>query len=218
MTNTVTHATAEISLAKLVPSPANVRRTGAGAGIEALAASIQAHGLLQSLVVRPKLDTDGQGTDRYEVIAGGRRLAALKLLAKQKRIGKGTAVPCRVLDGDAVDGSEASLAENVVRQDVHVADQVEAFAALHRGGDGLGVEEIAARFGISAHTVRQRLRLAAVSPVLIQAYRDEALTLEHLIAFAVTENRAAQERVWEQLQEWQRHPDTIRRLLTHALV
>jgi len=217
-TSTVTYTTTEISLAKLVPSPANARRTGAGLGIEALAASIQAHGLLQSLVVRPALDGDGQATGKYEVAAGGRRLAALKLLAKRKRIGKGTAIPCRVLDGDGVDGAEASLAENVVRLDMHPADQFEAFARLHQDGAGLGIEDIAARFGVSAHTVRQRLRLAAVSPVLLQAYRDSGLTLDHLTAFAVTEDQAAQERVHGQLQDWQRHPDAIRRLLTQALL
>ncbi|MBN8908540.1 MAG: ParB/RepB/Spo0J family partition protein, partial [Rhodospirillales bacterium] len=160
--------------------------------------------------------SDGQATGRYEVVAGARRLAALKLLAKQKRVGKGIAVPCRVLDGDDLDGAEASLAENVMRHDMHPADQFEAFHALHQGG--VGIEDIAARFGVSAHTVRQRLRLAVVSPVLIQAYRDEVLTLDHLTAFAVTEDQAAQEQVFGQLQEWQRHPDTIRRLLTHALV
>lgn len=213
--NTIT-TTIDINLSKLTPSPANVRRTGAGAGIEALAASIQAHGLLQSLVVRPKPSSGGQATDRYEVVAGARRLAALKLLAKGKRIAKGTAVPCRVLDGEGVDGSEASLAENVVRVDMHPADQFEAFAALHECGTG--IEDIAARFGVPAHTVRQRLRLAGVSPALIQAYREEALTLDHLTAFAVTEDAEAQERVFGQLQDWQRTPDTIRRLLTHALV
>ncbi len=218
MTNTVTYTTTEISLAKLVPSPANPRRTGAGLGIEALAASIQAHGLLQSLVVRPALDGHGQATGKYEVAAGGRRLAALKLLAKRKRIGKGVAIPCRVLDGDGVDGAEASLAENVVRLDMHPADQFEAFAWLHQDGAGLGIEEVAARFGVSAHTVRQRLRLAVVSPALVQAYRDGALTLDHLTAFAVTEDQAAQERVHGQLQDWQRHPDAIRRLLTGGLV
>ncbi len=166
MTNTVTYTTTEISLAKLVPCPANARRTGTGLGIEALAASIQAHGLLQSLVVRPALDGQGQATGKYEVAAGGRRLAALKLLAKRKRIGKLAAIPCRVLDGDGVDGAEASLAENVVRVDMHPADQFEAFARLHQDGAGLGIEDIAARFGVSAHTVRQRLRLAVVSPAL----------------------------------------------------
>jgi len=211
-----TTITIDISLSKLTPSPANVRRTGAGAGLEALAASIQAHGLLQSLVVRPKLDKEGQATGRYEVVAGARRLAALKLLAKQKRVTKSVAIPCRVLDAEGVDGAEASLAENVVRQDMHPADQFEAFAGLHEGG--MGIEDIAARFGVSAHTVRQRLRLAVVSPALIQAYRDEVLTLDHLTAFAVTEDQEAQERVYGQLQAWQRTPDTIRRLLTHTLV
>ena len=215
-TNTVTTTTTDISLGKLILCPANVRRTGAGAGIDALAASIQAHGLLQSLVVRPKLDSEGQASDRFEVVAGGRRLAALKLLAKQKRITKSTAIPCRVLDVDGVDGSEASLAENVVRQDMHPADQFEAFHGLHQSG--IGIEDIAARFGVSVHTVRQRLRLASISPALIQAYRDEELTLDHLTAFAVTEDQEAQERVFGQLQAWQRNPDTIRRLLTHALI
>ena len=215
-TNTVTTTTTDISLAKLIPCPVNVRRTGAGAGIEALAASIQAHGLLQSLVVRPKLDGEGHASDRYEVVAGGRRLAALKLLAKQKRITKSIPVPCRVLDADGVDGAEASLAENIVRQDMHPADQFEAFSALHQGG--IGIEDIAARFGVSAHTVRQRLRLASVSPALIQAYRDEELTLDHLTAFGVTGDQEAQDQVFGQLQTWQRTPDTIRRLLTHALI
>ena len=219
MTNTtVATIITGISLSKLVPSPANARRTGAGLGIEALAASIQAHGLLQSLVVRPKLDGEGQATGKYEVAAGGRRLAALKLLAKRRHIGKGAAIPCRVLDGDGVDGAEASLAENVVRVDMHPADQFEAFARLQQDGAGLGIEDIAARFGVSAHTVRQRLRLAIVSPALVQAYRDSTLTLDHLTAFAVTEDQAAQERVHGQLQDWQRHPDAIRRLLTNGLV
>ena len=216
-TNTAidTIITTSISLSKLTPSPTNVRRTGAGAGIEALAASIAAHGLLQSLVVRAKPGSDAQA-GRFEVVAGARRLAALKLLAKQKRIGKGAAIPCRVLEADGVDVAEASLAENIVRQDMHPADQFEAFAGLTE--NGLGVEDIAARFGVSAHTVRQRLRLAILSPVLVRAYRDAVLTLDHLTAFAVTEDQEAQERVFGQLQDWQRSPDTIRRLLTHALV
>jgi ParB family chromosome partitioning protein len=213
---TTTFTVTEIALNKLDVAEANVRRTGQGNGIEELAASIGAHGLLQSLVVRPQLDDSGDPTGRYEVVAGGRRLTALKLLAKRKAFGKAGPVPCRVLDGE--DAGEASLAENVVRLDMHPADQFEAFARLHRDGRGLGIEDIAARFGVSAHTVRQRLRLSAVSPRLLQAYRDEALTLDQVMAFAVTGNQAEQERLYGQLQDWQRNPDTIRRLLTHSLV
>ena len=96
-----------------------------------MAASIQAHGLLQSLFVRSKLNSEGQPNDRYEVVAGGRRLAALKFLAKQRRITKRTAIPCRILEAESVDGIEASLTENIVCQDMHPADQFEASNALH---------------------------------------------------------------------------------------
>ena len=72
-----------IALNNLVSSPRNVRKQDRKADIDALAASIAAHGLLQNLCVVP---TEG---DKYEVDAGGRRLAALKQLAKQKVIAKG---------------------------------------------------------------------------------------------------------------------------------
>ena len=52
----------------------------------------------------------------------------------------------------------------------------------------------------------------------MQAYRDGALTLDHLTVFAVTEDQAAQERMHGQLQDWQGHPDAIRRLLTGGLM
>ena len=74
----------EIPLSKLVLSAANVRRTGREHGLEELAASIQAHGLLQSLSVRPELDGDGAETGKYRVTGGGHKLAALKLLARRK--------------------------------------------------------------------------------------------------------------------------------------
>jgi ParB family chromosome partitioning protein len=91
-----------IPLTQLVPSPANVRKTGAKIGIDALAASIKAHGLLQNLQV--KETNNGQ----FAVVAGGRQLAALKLLAKQKAVAKDLAIACDVrTDGD---DSEISLA------------------------------------------------------------------------------------------------------------
>jgi ParB family chromosome partitioning protein len=123
----------------------NVRRTGRENGIEELAASIAAHGLLQSLSVRPVLDGEGAETGRYEVVGGGRRLAALKLLAKRKQISKTAPVPCLIADGE---GEELSLAENVVRENLHPADQFEAFKRL-ADEHGFGAEEIAARFGVT---------------------------------------------------------------------
>src|SRR5271170_4945264 len=117
-----------IPLSQLVPSPANVRKTGTTTGIEELAASIAAHGLLQNLQVRSA--TNG----KFEVVAGGRRHAALKLLAKRKTLAKDAPVNCNVLTGE--DAAEISLAENEMRQAMHPADQFEAWKALIDAGHG----------------------------------------------------------------------------------
>jgi len=194
-----------IPLNKLVPSDRNVRRTGREAGVEALAASIAAHGLLQNLTVRP-----ANAGARYEVIAGGRRLTALKLLAKAKTIAKDHRVDCLVLDDQCAE--EVSLAENVVRESLHPADQFEAFQRLHVD-EGQSCEDIAARFGVTAAVVRQRLRLSTVSPVLIQAYRDDEMTLEQLMAFTITPDHERQVAVWAGLS-WNRDPGAIRRALS----
>ena len=70
-----------IPLIKLVPSDANVRRTVTpDTALRELAASIAAHGLLQSLVVRK------HRKGKYAVVAGGRRLAAQQLLAGEGKI------------------------------------------------------------------------------------------------------------------------------------
>jgi ParB family chromosome partitioning protein len=66
-----------IPLNKPDPAKANVRKTGGNDGIEELAASIAAHGLLASLDVRKA----ARGS--YIVVAGQRRLRALKLLAER---------------------------------------------------------------------------------------------------------------------------------------
>jgi ParB family chromosome partitioning protein len=196
-----------IPLKKLVPSAANVRKTGTTTGIDELAASIAAHGLLQNLQVKP--GTNG----KFEVVAGGRRLAALKRLAKAKTIAKDVEIACNVIETDA---AEISLAENIMRLPMHPADQYEAFKAL--ADQGKGPEEIAARFGCSTIVIRQRLKLASVSPSLLDAYRREEMDLDQLMAFTVSDDHAAQDKVWAELAQWNRHPPTIRRLLTQAHV
>ncbi|MGE4338050.1 MAG: ParB/RepB/Spo0J family partition protein [Pigmentiphaga sp.] len=203
----------EVPLSKLVPSEKNVRRTRRDAGLDELAASIAAHGLLQSLSVRPVLNQDGTETGKYAVSGGGRRLAALKLLAKKKRIARDAPIPVIVNDGNE---EEISLAENVVREQLHPADQFEAFKRL-ADDHGLGAEEIAARFGVTPQVVRQRLRLGAVSPRLMQVYRDGGLTLDQVIAFAVSEDHARQEEVYDNLS-WNKEPYIIRRMMTETHV
>ena len=152
--------------------------------------------------------------DTYEVVAGGgRRLAALQSLAKQKKIPKDYPVPCKVIDGN---GEEFSLVENTVRQAMHPADQFEAFHRL--AATGLNVEDIAARFGLAPLFVAQRLKLANVSPTFIQLYRDAGIRLEQLEALAITDDHEAQGRVWNAAHEWERTPSALRRALAQSTV
>ena len=195
-----------VPLNKLTLSSQNVRKTYAADEIEALATSIAApgRGLIQNLGVTEQVDDQDAPTGMWEVVAGGRRFRALTLLAGRKRLAASDAIPCRrVADENALD---TSLAENEDRKALHPADAYEAFAELHKSGKGMGVGEIAARFGVSAHTVRQRLRLGTVSPAVMAAYREGKLTLDHVMAFTVTEDHDAQERAFAELAEWQRTP------------
>ncbi len=204
-----------VPLDKLKKSPKNARKTPHGeATIEALAASITAKGMLQNLVVEPEHDGDGEVTGSYFVTVGeGRRLAQL-LRVKRKQIKK--TEPIRCIIDTANDPHEISLDENVTRENMHPADQFEAFKKLAEER-GYGAEEIAARFGVTPHVVRQRLRLGAVSPKLMQAYRDGGLALDQLMAFAITEDHTRQEAVYERLS-YNRDASTIRRLLTETHV
>ena len=210
-----------IPLDRLEPSPANVRKTTAGeAAFAELKASIATHGLLENLVARdlgpakaPGADPGQASRERFAVIAGARRLAVLNELAREGVINADHPVPCRVIDNAAPD-TELSLAENVVRVAMHPADQVEAFGALALGG--ATVAHIAARFGVSERTVEQRLRLGHAAPELLNAYREDAIDLETLKAFAVTTDRTRQLAVWNQVrnQGYRTSGWHIKRMLT----
>ena len=198
--------TTTIPLNKLIAWDGNVRKTDSDKAISELAASIAAHGLLQSLVVRK----DKRG--KYAVIAGRRRLMALKSLADNGDIPAGAPVACNLLEDEA-DATEIGLAENVVREAMHPADEFEAFRALV--DDGMPVADIAARFGVTETVVQKRLKLARVSPKLLDAFRRGEMTLQHVMAFTVSDDHAAQERVWSSLSKWQKgDPSLIRGCLS----
>lgn len=211
----VLSASRDIPFDKLRLSQSNVRGIKNGVTIEQLAEDIAQRTLLQSLSVRAILDDGGQETGLYEVPAGGRRFRALELLVKRKRLPKTALVPCVVrTDGLA---EEDSLAENSQRETLHPLDQFRAFKTLRE--KGLSEDEIAARFFVSGKTVKQRLKLAAVSPELLTVYADGDMALEQLEAFTVTNNHARQEQAWEQISRgFNKQPWQIRNLLTQSAV
>lgn len=196
-----------VPLSLLVLSADNVGKTGRD-DVDELAALIDALGLLQPLLVKEEQRGEIL-TGNYEVVAGGRRLRALKQLAKKKRIQKDELIECKRIDPDAA--IEVSIAENSGRVEMHPADEFEAFKRLTDAGKS--AEDIAARFGVSPLTVKRRLRLANVSPVLIAKYRADAMSLEHLMALAITDDHQLQESVWENASNWERSPAQLRQKL-----
>ena len=202
-----------VPLNKLKKSLKNARKTPQGeSAIAALAGSIAVKGMLQNLVVEPERDAEGAETGFYFVTIGEGRRLAQSLRAKRKEIKKTEPIRC-VLD-TANDPYEISLDENVTRTNLHPADQFEAFKRL-ADERGFGAEEIAARFGVTPHVVRQRLRLGAVSPKLMQVYRDGGLTLDQLTAFTISDDHARQEQVYDNLP-WTKEPHAIRRMMTET--
>ncbi|MBL8552246.1 MAG: ParB/RepB/Spo0J family partition protein [Hyphomonadaceae bacterium] len=198
----------DIPLSKLIEDKDNVRAGKRRGDIGELAASIKAHGLLQSLVVKDA------GGGRYAVSAGGRRLRALRMLAKAGDIAKNTPIPCRVIDADA--SVEASLAENIARTSLPLADEILAYAKLVQEGEG--PETIAARFGVSAMHVARRLKLSRVSPRLIEALRNEEIDADQLAALAMSDDHALQEASFFNAPDWARTPEQLRAQVTRAQV
>ena len=208
-------ASRDIPFNKLMLSQSNVRRIKAGVSIEELAEDIARRTLLQSLTVRPVHDADGNETGMFEIPAGGRRYRALELLVKQKRLAKTALIPCVIREGGIAE--EDSLAENVQRAPLHPLDQFRAFLALREKGQS--EEEIAAAFFVAASVVKQRLRLASVSPRLLDVYAEDGMTLDQLMAFTVNDNHERQEQVFERIsQSYAREPHVIRRMLTEGAV
>jgi len=208
----------DIPFNKLVLSQSNVRRVKAGVSIEDLAASIARRGLIQSISVFPVVDAGGNETGMFEVPAGGRRFRALEMLVKQKRLAKTAPVPCIVRERDgAILAEEVSLAENIERAPLHPLDQFRAFQDMR--AKGMTEEEIAAAFFVSTQVVKQRLRLASVSPALLDIYANDGMTLEQLMAFTVSGDHDRQRQVWDAVKDsWSTEPYQIRRMLTETTV
>lgn len=199
----------QIEIKQLDRSPLNVRKTDINAGLEELKASILAHGLMQNLVVVPAKK------GKYHVIAGGRRLEALRQLQAEGKLPGGYAAPCQIADPEQA--MEMSLAENVVRQAMHPADQYETWAALADAGNTTA--KIAERFGVEESLVLKRLKLGRVAPALLEAYREGKLSLESLMAFTITDDHKRQMKVYKSLQGWQKdNARHIRQVLTERMV
>jgi len=197
-----------IPLNRLIPSPRNVRKTDRKVDIDMLAASIAARGLLQNLCVVETAE------GKFEVDAGGRRLAALKLLARDKIIPKDHPVACNIVP--IGEGREVSLTENVHRVGMDAIDEVEAYGALI--ADGGTPEDVARRFGVTRRHVDQRLALSGLSPRIKAAWKRGDVSLDAARAFCLVEDHAQQDAVFKSLGKPVTHATSVRARLMEGRV
>jgi ParB family transcriptional regulator, chromosome partitioning protein len=183
--------------------------------IEQLADLIDAQGLLQNLtVVAYDAPVRGKGKDKkrvytHGVIAGGRRLRSLLRLVKRARLTLDEEILCTVVPAERA--IAVSTAENSGRAPMSPADTIVAFAEMVRAGAGM--EDLAVCFHLSPLTVQRRLKLAHVSPALFALFREGSMTLDQLMALALTDVHEHQEAAWNAAPAHDRTPRRLRALI-----
>lgn len=180
-----------IPLNQLIKSKENTRTISPDkASDKALIASINAEGLLSSLVVKPSEATP----QSFEVIGGGRRLSALQYLVSQEHITVDYLVPCTIKkEGSA---AATSLAENL-HAPTHMYDQFIAYQQMI--DDGMNETEIGAHFNLKVVEVKKLLKLAQVHPTILKTFSKDKITLDAVMAFTIEPSKKAQLAVFKTL-------------------
>jgi ParB family chromosome partitioning protein len=208
-----------IALKDLTLHPLNARAGSPDAyeadDIPALAASIAALGLLNPLIVQ-KVEIDG--TSAWGVLAGGRRLAALRRLCEAvdaKGWTARTKIACRAIGDDVAAATAITVAENVTQAPMDPLDEFEAFARMMEAG-GHDVDSIASLFGVERRRVTERLRYGRVHPDIRRAARAKEISLDVMKAFASHPDHGTQWAVFEATEGSYRQAWTIRDRLEKA--
>ncbi|MFR0375684.1 ParB/RepB/Spo0J family partition protein [Escherichia coli] len=202
-----------VPLASLIKSPLNVRTVPYSAeSVSELADSIKGVGLLQNLVVHTLPG------DRYGVAAGGRRLAALNMLAERNILTADWPVRVKVIPQELA--TAASMTENGHRRDMHPAEQIAGFRAMAQ--EGKTPAQIGDLLGYSPRHVQRMLKLADLAPVILDALAEDRITTEHCQALALENDTVRQVQVFEAACQsgWGGKPDVrvIRNLITESEV
>ncbi|EHO0749181.1 ParB/RepB/Spo0J family partition protein [Escherichia coli] len=202
-----------VPLASLIKSPLNVRTVPYSAeSVSELADSIKGVGLLQNLVVHTLPG------DRYGVAAGGRRLAALNMLAERNILTADWPVRVKVIPQELA--TAASMTENGHRRDMHPAEQIAGFRAIAQ--EGKTPAQIGDLLGYSPRHVQRMLKLADLAPVILDALAEDRITTEHCQALALENDTVRQVQVFEAACQsgWGGKPDVrvIRNLITESEV
>ncbi len=163
------NATRLIPISRIDPNPYQPRIQIDEQELEKLTESIKTYGLIQPIVVRIK-------EDRYQLVAGQRRLQAAKTLNIN-------AIPAIIRDVTEQELIEIALVENIHREDLNCVDRALAYKKYQETFQ-LSTEEIANRLGQDRTTVTNYLRLLALPEQIIELLRANRLSMGHARAIA----------------------------------
>lgn len=173
-------AIVEINIDDIIPNRSQPRSTFNQNAIVRLADSIRRYGILQPLTVR-KVLLPAESTKTapfgqknaviYELVAGERRLRAAKLAEL-------THVPCVIINTDDATSAELAIIENLLRENLNMFEQAEAFARLIREFH-LTQDEAARRVSMSQSAVANKLRILRLTPEERAKILEAGLTERH---------------------------------------
>lgn len=161
-----------IPRSKLEPHPDNPRRDLGD--LSELAASIKKSGILQNLTVVPSPREEGI----YRIIIGHRRFAATAIAGYSDD----DELPCAIEEMDMPTQIATMLAENMQRNDLTITDQVGGIQTMM--DLGIDAKGIAERTGLSATTIRKRMKLTGINPGLLADTVKKGATLMDLAEIA----------------------------------
>ena len=163
-----------LAIEQLEESPTNPRKRFNQASLMELAESFKSQGVLQPLVVRTK----NGDANKYEVVAGARRLRAAQL-AELK------AVPVRVVELGDSDAVLAQVTENLQREDIHPLEEAFGFRSLLNLNDpNYIIATLAAKAGKSETYVQGRIKLTELIPPIADAFLADKITIGHALLIA----------------------------------
>lgn len=175
----------EVSISAIVANPRQPRRTFASEPLAELSASIKEHGIVQPLIVR------SVGDNKYELIAGERRLRAAKMAGLK-------AVPVVVRAASAQVSLELALIENVQREDINPMECAIAYKML-ADEFGLTQEQVANRVGKSRAAVTNSLRLLKLPEDIQDALAEGKISEGHAKALLMIDSPAKLKALFERI-------------------
>ena len=168
----------DIDVSLVIPNPMQPRKNFDDVALAALADSIKKHGLLQPISVR--MITKTSGDIYFELIAGERRLRAVKMLGQDK-------ISARIVDMTENESGEMALIENIMREELNIFEYAAMLKKLIEKY-AVSQEALAERLSTSQSNIANKLRLLKLSPEERELISENHLTERHARAILRIEN------------------------------